>query len=157
MALILPASSNELSETARRSFGIDGDWNFGILRETNWSDVDGNLHVNNLTFLEWCQEARTRYFRDVLGHWPEPSRRSLVVRALSFSFERGLNLGDRAFVTARTSRIKTTSCVQRYAVWHGGLIGEGEAVCVFIDPSSGSKSPIDEDLRRRIKLLDPHV
>lgn len=156
MTLSLERPCNELSATARRIFSIEGDWNFGIVREAGWSDVDSNSHVNNLAFLSWCEEARIRYFYDILGHWPDAAKQTLVVRSLSFSFERGLRLGDRAFVTARMSKIGTTSCVQSYGVWHGALIGKGEAVCVFMD-AKGSKSPINPHLKECIRRIDGDV
>lgn len=156
MMLFVERSCNELSPASRRIFGIEGDWNFGVVRETDWSHVDANSHVNHLVYLEWCEHVRVRYFYDVLGHWPNITKQGLVVRSLSFDFERGLRLGDRVFVTARTSKIGTTSCVQQYAVWHGNLIGRGEAVCVFID-ATGSKSPISPDVRNCIRRIDPKV
>ncbi|MDF0523430.1 thioesterase family protein [Bradyrhizobium yuanmingense] len=156
MTVSLERPCNELSPTARRIFGIDGDWNFGMVRETGWSDVDSNSHVNNLTFLKWCEDVRIRYFYDITGHWPDISKHTLVVRSLSFNFERGLQLGDRVFVTARTSKIGTTSWVQEYAVWHGNLIGRGDAVCVFID-ATGSKSPITSHLKGCIRRIDRNV
>ncbi|MET4323938.1 thioesterase family protein [Bradyrhizobium sp. RT5a] len=156
MTLSLERPCNELSPTGRRIFGIEGDWNFGVVRETGWSDVDSNSHVNNLTFLKWCEEVRIRYFYDITGHWPDISKQTLVVRSLSFNFERGLRLGDRVFVTARISKIGTTSCVQNYAVWHGNLIGQGDAVCVFID-AAGAKSPISPHLKDCIRRIDRNV
>lgn len=76
---------------------------------------------------------------------------------MSFRFDRGLKLGDRVFVTARTLKIGTTSCVQTYGVWHGNLVGQGEAVCVFIDPASGAKTPLNHEFRLRIAQIDPDV
>lgn len=50
----VPVCCNEISEAIRQTFGVDRRWAFGIIHEAGWSDVDGNDHVNNLTFLEWC-------------------------------------------------------------------------------------------------------
>lgn len=155
MTLSLASSCNELSPAARRIFGIEDGWHFGVVRDAAWSDIDGNSHVNHLVFLRWCEEVRVRYFYEALGHWPDIAKQSLVVRSLSFDFDRGLRLGDRVFVTARISKIRTTSCVQNYAVWHGNLIGKGEAVCVFID-ARGAKSPISPRLRNAIQRIDPN-
>lgn len=156
MFLTLPRSCNELSSDSRRMFGVEAEWNFGIFRDVNWSDVDSNHHVNNLVFLRWCEDVRNHYSFQALGTWPDSSEQSVVVRSLRFEYERGIGLGDRALVTARTVKIGTTSWIQQYAVWNGNLVGRGEAVCVFVD-GTGSKVPISSHARESFLQIDPNV
>lgn len=156
MFLTLPRPYNELSPDSRLMFGVGDEWNFGIFRDVNWSDVDSNHHVSNLVFLRWCEDVRNRYSFEALGTWPDSSEQSVVLRSLSFEFERGIRLGDRVLVTARTIKIGTTSWIQKYAVWNGNLVGQGEAVCVFVD-ETGSKLPISPDVRERFRQIDPNL
>lgn len=156
MFLTVPRPYNELSPDSRLMFGVGPEWNFGIVRDVNWSDVDSNHHVSNLVFLRWCEDVRNRYSFEALGTWPDSSEQSVVLRSLSFEYERALRLGDRVLVTARTTRIGTTSWIQKYAVWNGQLVGQGETVCVFVD-AAGSKLPISRHVREKFLQMDPNL
>ncbi|MCQ3944060.1 MAG: hypothetical protein DCC69_06670 [Hyphomicrobiales bacterium] len=150
----LPLDANELSPELSRAFGVEEGWRFGITRASGWSDMDAYGHVNNLIFLDWCQEARTRYIRMMMGGWPAPTEAGPVVRTLDFTFSRSLKMYDRVLVTARVEKLGATSCVQTYGVWNDGLVGKGSAVCVFVDGGSGEKVSLPERFRKAVTRFE---
>ncbi|RUM96026.1 acyl-CoA thioesterase [Pseudaminobacter arsenicus] len=152
--LRVPVDANELTAVVRSAFGVEGEWHFGITRESGWADMDLYGHVNHLAYLHWCQECRNRYFRMALGEWPSIEEIGPVIRSVEFTYDRALGIGDRVLVTARIEKLGHTSCVQRYAVWHDGLVGSGNALCVFISLRTGEKVPIPENFRASVTALE---
>ena len=150
----LPHDANEFSPELSRAFGVEGGWRFGITRVSGWSDIDAYGHVNNLTFLEWCQEARTRYIRMMMGGWPAPTEAGPVVKTVDFTFKRSLKMYDRVLVTARIEKLGAGSCVQTYGVWNDGLVGTGSAVCVFVNGGSGEKAPLPQQFREAVTRFE---
>lgn len=138
----------EVSPNLAAEYGVEGNWRFGQLRICDWSDLDGLGHVNNARYIEWCQEARIRHFRAAYGDWPGKSEVNLIVRKLEFTFDKALGMGEQLLVTVRMREMRGTSFVQEYAVWSGGLVGSGMAVCVTLDSVSKEKTLIPEGIRR---------
>ncbi|MCW0235033.1 MAG: acyl-CoA thioesterase [Ferrovibrio sp.] len=143
-----------LEKSVASTFGVDGAWHFGIEVECCYGDLDPNQHVNNVRYLQWCEDAREAYFRALLGKWTLHSSYGIVLRALEFTFEQSLSIGDRCLVTARTAELKNTSFIQQYAVWKDGLVGTGKAVCIFFDRASNQKMAIPPDFRALITGLE---
>lgn len=141
----------ELNSGLAERFGVQGRWRFAMQRDCEWADMDALYHVNNVKYVEWCQEARIRYYRTVTGGWPGTAQLDFVVRHVEFTFERPLVIGDQVLVTARTAGFGTTSFVQEYAVWKTGLVGTGKAVCVTIDTTLNAKTPVPERLRDAVR------
>lgn len=150
----LPLDANEFSPELADAFGVEGNWHFAITRECCWSDIDAYGHANHLSFLEWCQEARTRYFCMMLNGWPAVGEPSPVLKTVDFSYNRSLRMFDRALVTARIHSLGVTSCVQKYAVWNRGLVGSGSALCVFVNGGTGEKAALPETFRDAVARFE---
>ncbi len=143
-----------LDKSTADAFGVDGSWRFGIEVECCYGDLDPNQHVNNVRYLQWCEDAREAYFRALLGKWTLHSPYSIILKALDFTFEQSLTIGDRCLVTARTAELKNTSFIQQYAIWKNGLVGSGKAVCILFDRESNEKMQIPSGFRSGIVELE---
>lgn len=147
-------ASHHLTRATADAWGVQGAWKFGIEVQCHYGDLDINQHVNNVKYIEWCQDAREQYFHVVTGRWIMQADFSVVIRALDFTFERPLSMGDHCFVTARTAELRNTSFIQHYSVWRSGLVGSGTAVCVLTDKKTSKKLSIPADLRSAIARLE---
>jgi acyl-CoA thioester hydrolase len=145
---------HELDNDLVERFGVQGRWRFAMRRICEWADMDALHHVNNVRYVEWCQEARIRHYKAVTGAWPGAEQLDFVVKHLEFTFEESLVMGDRVLVTARTSNVGNTSFAQDYAIWKDGLIGTGRTVCVTIATPGNIKVPVPDWLREAIRVYE---
>lgn len=138
--------TNALTPALRSEHRIEPDWQFGLMAQVRWSDLDGFSHVSHRTHLVWFEETRNAYlaalgFPLVSADIPVP-----VVKEVSCSYERSLGFGDRVVVTARTAWFGTTSFKMDYAVWRQGLVARGSAVCIWFHNRASSKVPLPPPL-----------
>ena len=146
-------SEPDAEEHAR--FGVEPGWAFALRHRVRWSECDPFGHANHRAYFEWFEEARNRYLEAVgLGRLavdiPGP-----VMAETSIRYRRPLAYGDDILVTARTLRLGNTSFEMGYAAWRGGLVAEGRAVLILVVNATGEKVPLSDELRRRMRVLDP--
>ncbi|SFJ73881.1 Thioesterase-like superfamily protein [Bosea sp. OK403] len=146
----MPLIPNELFET----HAIETGWRFGVIMTAQWRDLDAFGHVNHRTHLAWCEEARNRYLEAVglpplAFDSPGP-----VLKSISFNYDRALGYGDEIVATAAVVSMRRTSFRMRYAVWHHGCVGRGDALAVLMLNSTGEKIAIPPEVRSRILEMD---
>ena len=135
-------------------FGVEPGWSVGLPFTIRWCEVDPFNHVNNGTYLVWCEETRHAYFETLSLEPIAADRPGPIIKELGFVFERPLVLGDSVLVTARFEWIRRTSFRMGYAVWSKGLIGRGHAICIWFNHLKGESVQIPVDLREKIMKLD---
>jgi acyl-CoA thioester hydrolase len=151
----LVVGSFELDQHQIKRYGVKGAWRSAIQRDCDWRCIDAYGHVNNVIYLDWCQEARSRHFAQVAGHFPGQGGIGVVVRAVEFNYHKPMLLGEQALITSRLKRIGNSSFVQEYAIWNGELCGEGAATCVFYDVQAGIKVVPSQALRDAMVAREP--
>ena len=116
-------------------------------------DVDVFGHVYHAEFLTLLDEARTRWFRDVLG-LENPS--DYVLARVEVDYVSSILLGDEAvgadFVVERVGRSSLT-LGETMRVRSGRVVSRGRAVTVMRDPESGTTRPLSEAERTRAAAL----
>ncbi len=144
-----------ISDAARAVFAIPDDWQAGMARVVEWSDVDAFAHANHTSFLLWFEAARNLYL-EAMGlprhavDKPGPVMMSLATRYLS-----PLAYHDPVFVTARVKSMRRTSFVMEYAAWgKAGCACTCEAVLVLMINATGEKVAIPDDVRAAMRALD---
>ncbi|TKX52504.1 acyl-CoA thioesterase, partial [Halorubrum sp. SS7] len=60
--------------------------------DVRFRDIDAMGHVNNAVYATYIEQARTRYFRDVLD--VDISRASTVLASISIDFRSPVELAD---------------------------------------------------------------
>jgi acyl-CoA thioester hydrolase len=115
-----------------------------------WSDIDALGHVSNVRYLEYFQEARIHFARDVLG--VEAADRfgiSVVVR-IDLDYRRPLEYSTDP-VTVRTwvTRIGQSSYEVQAAVCRGAAVyATSRTVQVRFDQANGRSRPLNDTERR---------
>ncbi|WP_423995154.1 acyl-CoA thioesterase [Halorubrum trapanicum] len=115
--------------------------------DVRFRDIDAMGHVNNAVYATYIEQARTRYFSDVLD--ADLSRVSTVLASISIDFRRPIELSDgEVTVTVDVADLGRSSATMTHEIRAGGeAAAEAEATLVSIDPETGEPAPIPEEHR----------
>jgi acyl-CoA thioester hydrolase len=116
-------------------------------------DVDAFGHVYHAEFLTLLDEARTRWFRDVLG-LADPS--DYVLARVEIDYVSSIVPADGAvvgeFALERVGRTSLT-LAETLRVRDGRVVSRGRAVTVLRDVATGTSRALSDDERRRAEAL----
>jgi acyl-CoA thioester hydrolase len=118
-------------------------------------DLDSFGHVYHAEYLTLLDEARTRFFRDVLD-LRDPT--SYVLAHAEIDWVSALTRDDPAVRGEFTLERVGTSSLTLGEVLHaadGRAVSRGRAVVVMRDAASGSSRPLTDDERSRARALLP--
>ena len=112
--------------------------------DVRFRDIDALGHVNNAVYATYIEQARTRYFRDVLD--VDISQSSNVLALLSIDFRRPIELtDDDVTVTVELADLGRSSATMTHEIRVGDAVAaEAEATIVALDPETGEPAPIPE-------------
>ena len=115
--------------------------------DVRFRDIDALGHVNNAVYATYIEQARTRYFRDVLDM--DISQSSSVLASISIDFRRPIELADGdVTVTVELADLGRSSATMTHEVRVGDAVAAAaEATIVSLDPETGEPTPIPEDRR----------
>jgi acyl-CoA thioester hydrolase len=128
----------------------DGMSTYTTELQIRFRDVDAMGHVNNAVYATYLEQARTQYYRAVLG--ADLSAVATVLASLSIDFHRPVHLGDETVaVDVDVPRLGTSSVPMRYELRTGGeTVAEAESVQVAVD-DDGASRPLPERYRATIE------
>ena len=118
-------------------------------------DVDAFGHVYHAEYLTLLDEARTRWFGEVLG-LANPS--DYVLARVEIDYVSSLVLADTAVSASfEVERVGTTSLTltETMRARDGRVVSRGRAVTVLRDVSTGTSRPLADDERGRAVALMP--
>jgi acyl-CoA thioester hydrolase len=116
-------------------------------------DVDAFGHVYHAEFLTLLDEARTRWFADVMG-MESPS--DYVLARIEIDYVDSIVLADESVsATFEMERVGTSSVTLRETMRarDGRVVSRGSAVAVLRDVAAGASRPLTEDEHRRAVAL----
>lgn len=117
--------------------------------QVRFRDLDPMGHVNNAVYATYLEQARVRYYADVLGADLEDV--DTVIAHLEVDFERPIELEESVEVRVDVPEIGRSSLPMTYVVEADGEVAAtGETVQVTWDRETGSAEPIPEPWRERI-------
>ena len=119
--------------------------------DVRFRDIDALGHVNNAVYATYVEQARTRYFRDVLD--VDISQSSNVLASLSIDFRRPIELPDGdVTVTVELADLGRSSATMTHEIRAGDAVAaEAEATIVALDPETGKPTPIPEEHRAKME------
>lgn len=116
-------------------------------------DVDAFGHVYHAEFLTLLDEARTRWFRDVMG-MDNPS--DYVLARVEIDYVSSIVLADEAVsATFEVERVGTSSLTlgETMRTPDGRVVSRGRAVTVLRDVAAGTSRPLTEAEHERAVAL----
>lgn len=111
-----------------------------------FSDVDAFGHVNNACYLTYIEEARVRYFDEVVDWSYDWSTKGIILAKAEVDFILPIHFKDELYVYTRCSRIGNKSFDLEYQLtrfWEGKEIIMADAVTVMVAFDYTTKKSIE--------------
>lgn len=135
-----------------------GSFPVSIQHHVAWGEMDAFGHVNNANYLRWFESARIAYFEKVgvsIGTADASAWIPILGRA-TIDFRKPATYPDTIEVQATVTKFGTTSFTMAYRATSPtlGVVAEGDAIIVVLDPKTNAKTPVPAELRKAIEALE---
>ena len=123
-------------------------------QDIQFRDIDGLGHVNNAVYLNYLENAKIAYFREVIGS--ADLDRLGIVADVKIAFRSPTFLGEALAFGIRVARIGTTSMEFAFLVEgpDGRPVADGTSVHVCFDYDMRKPIPVPDEWRGRIEAYE---
>lgn len=134
--------------------------------EVRFRDLDAMGHVNNAVFLTYFEQARLAFWLAIHhggapGEAVDPAGIGFVLARAECDFASPVRLGERLLVGCRAGDFGSSSFVFDYRIVAAAgavdaevrLVASGRTVQVCWDWAAGKKTPVPEELKKRIEAF----
>ena len=123
---------------------------FTIPIDVRFRDIDAMGHVNNAVYASYMEQARARYYQEVIGEGLDEV--DTVLARIEVDYHKPINLGEDVSVRMRTTDIGDSSLIMEYEIVAAGEIAaSGKTVQVVFDPGTERSTPVPDVWRERIE------
>jgi acyl-CoA thioester hydrolase len=124
--------------------------------EVRFVDVDAFGHVNNAHYLTYFEQARVKYFDDIVGWKYDWSKQGIILARVEINYVMPVLFRDEVMIMTRCSRIGNKSFDMEYRLvkMENGkevLLADGITVMVAFDYGS-NQSILIPDLWKKILM-----
>lgn len=134
------------------------DYSVVIDMDVRWGDMDAFNHVNNVSYLRYFESGRIAYFRALeLADFFGTSGVGPILADTFCRYKFPLTYPDRISVGVRSEDLGEDRFSQQYIVVsheHGRVAATGNGTIVTFDYTANRRSPIPDNVRRRIEALE---
>ncbi len=126
---------------------LSGPFAHEISIEVRFADTDAMGHVNNATYLTYCESARIRYWTDLTGKLTE----SLILAEARITYRAQLYYGETVTVQTRATRIGRSSFTLEHRLVSAlpgdapRLVAVSDSVLVRFDYETGRPTPLSDE------------
>ncbi len=97
---------------------LDGEFRYRRQIEVRFADTDAMGHVNNATYLTYCEMARAGYYEAVTGRQlplaTHGASESMILAELRITYRSPAFYGESLTIESRVSRVGRTSFTQEF-------------------------------------------
>ncbi|HNS54031.1 MAG TPA: thioesterase family protein [Syntrophales bacterium] len=130
-----------------------------VEQAVTWGDMDAHGHVNNVVYFRYMENARVEFYRRIGKYeFEERTGITLVVKSTGCRYISSLSFPDRIAIGARVTEMNNEQILMQYIVVNAGtnqVAALGEATIVAVRVADNSKVPFPEELKARIRDLQP--
>jgi len=130
-----------------------------VEQAVTWGDMDAHGHVNNVVYFRYMENARVEFYRRSGKYeFEERTGITLVVKSTSCRYIASLSCPDRISIGARVTDMNDEQILMQYIIVNAGtnqVAALGEATIVAVRVADNSKVPFPEELKARIRDLQP--
>ena len=121
--------------------------------EVRFRDIDEMGHAHHTMPLIYIEEARSAYWREVLGR-PELD---FIMGEVGIRYHRRIHYPSTVVVGVRTARLGRRSLGMEYDIRDadGNVLAEGWSEQVMYDYAAAESKPVPDDLRQRVLAFEP--
>lgn len=131
------------------------EFTFRIEVEAQYRDIDPNGHVNQAVYASWFEQARSKYWGEVVGIRHDRAPVALVKQDIEY--RRPIALDEPVTIHQRIQPLGETSIPFVYeARVEGDLAAEAEVVLLSFDREAMEAAPIPDDWREPIEAHEGH-
>jgi acyl-CoA thioester hydrolase len=128
---------------------MQGRFKHNMRPEIRFVDIDAFGHVNNAHYLTYFEQARVKYFDDIVGWKYDWSKQGIILARAEINFVKPVLFRDDVLIHTRCSRIGNKSFDMEYRLekLENGkeeLLADGITVMVAFDYSTNQSIPIPE-------------
>ena len=126
-----------------------------------WGEMDALRHVNNIVYFRYFESARIAYF-EKLRFWEFMDQTGIgpILASIQCKFKIPLTYPDTISVGTGIPKIEQDRFVMEYrAVSHKSqaIAAEGESVVVSYNYRENKRTPLPEEMKQRILMLEESV
>ena len=142
---------------------LAGRFSHEVEIEVRFADTDGMRHVNNATYLTYCEIARLRYWTDVTGEGfsdGNAGAESLILAEARITYRDQTHYGETVIVQSRAARIGTSSFTLQHRLLAGPpggamrLVAVSDSVLVRFDYATERPVALTPDLVAAIETFE---
>ena len=121
--------------------------------EVRFRDIDEMGHAHHTLPLIYIEEARTSYWRDVLGR----AELDFIMGEVGVRFHQRIRYPSTVIVGVRTTRLGGRSLAMEYEIRDeaGELLADGWSEQVMYDYAASRSKPIPDEMRARVNAYEP--
>jgi acyl-CoA thioester hydrolase len=144
---------------------LPGDFRFRRPIEVRFADTDAMGHVNNASYLTYCEIGRAAYYEAVTGE-PFPlgvhgASEGMILADARITFRSPAFYGETLTIEVRVGRIGRSSFSQEFRLTapesrcgHARLIAVSDSTLVMYDYTAERPIPVPSDLARAIEAFE---
>jgi acyl-CoA thioester hydrolase len=152
-------------EVPSDSRDLPGEFRFRRPIDVRFSDTDAMGHVNNASYLTYCEIARAAYYEAVTGE-PLPlgvhgASEGMILAEARITFRTPAFYGETLVIESRVGRIGRTSYVQEFRLTapdsrygRSRLIAVSESTQVMYDYAAERPIPVSPDLAAAMERFE---
>jgi acyl-CoA thioester hydrolase len=108
-------------------------------------------HVNNAVYLSYFEEARIRFFNEIVEEDWDWSKTGIILAKNEVEYLAPIYHGDRLLIDVSIKEMRNKSMTVTYRFWNGKeeLCAKGSSILVTFDHAAGKTIPIPELWRER--------
>jgi acyl-CoA thioester hydrolase len=135
---------------------MQGKFKHSMRPEIRFVDIDAFGHVNNAHYLTYFEQARVKYFDDVVGWKYDWSKQGIILARAEINFVMPVLFRDDVLIRTRCSRLGNKSFDMEYQLvkTENGtevLLADGKTVMVAFDYQANLSIPIPELWKQLVK------
>jgi len=126
---------------------------FSVEVPVRFRDIDGMGHVNNAVVFTYMEQARSEWYRHLMGI-KSVAEFDFILAHASCDFKRAIGFGETVVVTVTLTRIGVSSFAFAYEIRskeRDTLFATGESVQVCYDYGNKKPIPIPPAFRKKLK------
>ena len=125
--------------------------------ELRFADLDASGHLNHAAILFYVEQARVRYYADVLGMAIPGDLKHWVLAEITVAYRTPGYFGDTIDVRLKIPWIRRSSAGWAFTLVRqsdGATIAQGTGVHVHVDAGTGKAAEIPQHWRQKIVELE---
>lgn len=132
--------------------------------EVRFADLDVLGHLNNATYLTYCEQVRIRYIQDVCGRSDKWDQLGMILARTEIDYLQPITYDDSVTLYIRVSRLGGKSFDMNYAITRQAkddasehIAAQAKTVMVSFDYETQSTVRIPDDWRQKITAYEPDL